>query len=102
MIRRPPRSTLFPYTTLSRSPTTAQLLGKGKGGGTERTFAQVPPAEAARVSAAHAEMVLRLEETLRADIEAHHLHPPLHPIEIPLIPVLLGIEATGILLDRDL
>src|SRR5256885_8009787 len=23
MIRRPPRSTLFPYTTLSRSPTTA-------------------------------------------------------------------------------
>src|SRR5437667_267788 len=42
-------------------PTTAQLLGKGKGGAPERTFAQVPPAEAARVSAAQAEMVLRLE-----------------------------------------
>src|SRR3712207_1142448 len=27
MIRRPPRSTLFPYTTLFRSQTTAQQLG---------------------------------------------------------------------------
>src|SRR2546423_1747045 len=48
-------------------PTTAQLLGKGKSGATERTFAQVPPAEAARVSAAQAEMVLRLEAAFRAD-----------------------------------
>src|SRR5260370_32525024 len=29
MIRRPPRSTLFPYTTLFRSPTTAVLLERG-------------------------------------------------------------------------
>jgi len=83
-------------------PTTAQLLGKGKGGGTERTFAQVPPAEAARVSAAQAEMVLRLEETFRADIEAHHLKRLLDEIEIPLIPVLVDMEATGILVDRVL
>src|SRR2546422_7042540 len=27
MIRRPPRSTLFPYTTLFRSPVAAQLAG---------------------------------------------------------------------------
>src|SRR6266498_4983683 len=27
MIRRPPRSTLFPYTTLFRSPQVAQLIG---------------------------------------------------------------------------
>src|SRR5438552_13893614 len=27
MIRRPPRSTLFPYTTLFRSPTTAPSFG---------------------------------------------------------------------------
>src|SRR2546427_4848411 len=26
MIRRPPRSTLFPYTTLFRSPTTSSLM----------------------------------------------------------------------------
>ena len=83
-------------------PTTAQLLGKGKGGGTERTFAQVPAAEAARVSAAQAEMVLRLEETFRSDIEAHHLKRLLEEIEIPLIPVLVDMEATGIVVDRVL
>ncbi len=83
-------------------PTTAQLLGKGKGGATERTFPQVPPAEAARVSAAQAEMVLRLEATFRADIEAHHLVRLLDEIEIPLVPVLVDMEATGILVDRVL
>src|SRR3712207_7194788 len=29
MIRRPPRSTLFPYTTLFRSPLHRQLAGRG-------------------------------------------------------------------------
>src|SRR5207249_8479539 len=29
MIRRPPRSTLFPYTTLFRSPDPCQLRGSG-------------------------------------------------------------------------
>src|SRR3712207_7006273 len=32
MIRRPPRSTLFPYTTLFRSPGTTQLYGSGATG----------------------------------------------------------------------
>ena len=82
-------------------PTTASLLGKGKGG-TERTYAQVPPAEAARVSAAQAEMVLRLEEAFRSDIESHHLKRLLDEIEIPLIPVLVDMEATGIVVDRAL
>jgi DNA polymerase-1 len=83
-------------------PTTAQLLGKGKGGGTERSLAEVPPAEAARVSAAQVEMVLRLEEAFRSDIEEHHLVRLLDDIEIPLIPVLVDMEATGILVDRVL
>src|SRR5438552_5939517 len=30
MIRRPPRSTLFPYTTLFRSSTYAELIAEGK------------------------------------------------------------------------
>jgi len=83
-------------------PTTAQLLGKGKGGATERTFAEVPPAEAARTSGAQVEMVLRLEEAFRSDIDAHHLARLLDEIEIPLIPVLVDMEATGILVDRAL
>src|SRR5256885_13315689 len=33
MIRRPPRSTLFPYTTLFRSPTTWGTLGEAGGPG---------------------------------------------------------------------
>src|SRR2546422_7957213 len=41
MIRRPPRSTLFPYTTLFRSPTT-WLIKEGKTG---RTVATARPFE---------------------------------------------------------
>src|SRR5258708_8421658 len=33
MIRRPPRSTLFPYTTLFRSASIAQAIGQKKGPG---------------------------------------------------------------------
>src|SRR2546427_7434704 len=33
MIRRPPRSTLFPYTTLFRSPQVARHAGRDRGGG---------------------------------------------------------------------
>src|SRR5690242_20973688 len=32
MIRRPPRSTLFPYTTLFRSAARAAVRGRGRGG----------------------------------------------------------------------
>src|SRR3712207_7379149 len=35
MIRRPPRSTLFPYTTLFRSGLLAASLGAGPAGGAE-------------------------------------------------------------------
>jgi DNA polymerase-1 len=83
-------------------PTNLQLLGKGKGGTTERSYADVPPDEAARVSGAQAEMVLRLEQAFRADIEGHQLTRLLQEIEIPLIPVLVDMEATGILVDREL
>src|SRR2546428_8181435 len=36
MIRRPPRSTLFPYTTLFRSATPSRLLSQTMGAGTEQ------------------------------------------------------------------
>src|SRR2546430_11780023 len=35
MIRRPPRSTLFPYTTLFRSTLTVDVRGHGETGGQE-------------------------------------------------------------------
>src|SRR5437762_11462773 len=37
MIRRPPRSTLFPYTTLFRSPPGAALGRAGRGGRKRKT-----------------------------------------------------------------
>src|SRR3712207_7029987 len=42
MIRRPPRSTLFPYTTLFRSPR------RRKAAGTRRSNGAVPPGAGAR------------------------------------------------------
>src|SRR3712207_8551108 len=44
MIRRPPRSTLFPYTTLFRSDE-SRGSGGGGGGGRDQGFARHPPAE---------------------------------------------------------
>src|SRR5256885_10069037 len=42
MIRRPPRSTLFPYTTLFRSPPSEQTVGGvGTAVATKRSFPQV-------------------------------------------------------------
>src|SRR3712207_7073918 len=43
MIRRPPRSTLFPYTTLFRS----RVAAAGRGGGARRLLARRRPAGAA-------------------------------------------------------
>src|SRR5256885_17271486 len=64
MIRRPPRSTLFPYTTLFRSPRLGRLAGRRRGhartcAGRGRAGAGAPPqaggaAAAATVAAAAA------------------------------------------------
>src|SRR5258708_25935400 len=48
MIRRPPRSTLFPYTTLFRSPG----LGPPRGGGPEVRYLQHRPVRAGAGTAA--------------------------------------------------
>src|SRR5438067_9177787 len=43
MIRRPPRSTLFPYTTLFRSTTSGGFSGAGAGGTLTRAACLPPP-----------------------------------------------------------
>src|SRR2546427_4156445 len=43
MIRRPPRSTLFPYTTLFRSITPEMLAGAGAPRDFERGMRMLPP-----------------------------------------------------------
>src|SRR2546430_13745493 len=52
MIRRPPRSTLFPYTTLFRSPAARRRL--------DRPPPHPAPARAARERSAHAPQAARL------------------------------------------
>src|SRR2546430_6095520 len=44
MIRRPPRSTLFPYTTLFRSQVVQLLRDNGRGHGEHQTFQLARPA----------------------------------------------------------
>jgi DNA polymerase-1 len=73
--------------------TSQQAAGKG-------TCSELPVVEAGRVSAAQTEMVLRLEEAFRSEIEEHHLVRLLDEVEIPLIPVLVDMELTGVLVDR--
>jgi DNA polymerase-1 len=75
------------------------VAGKGR---RERPFAEVPLADAARYCCADSEMVLRLEAAFRPELEDHRLLPLLETIEMPLVPVLLEMETTGVLIDRAL
>jgi len=77
-------------------PAYADVVGHGK---SERPFAAVPVAAAARYCATDAEMVLRLHAAFRPDLEDHQLLPLLETIEIPLIPVLVDMEYHGVLVD---
>jgi len=77
----------------------AALVGRGRA---ERPFAEVPVARAARYCCDDGEAVLRLHEAFRGELEDHRLGPLLESIEIPLIPVLVTMEWTGVLVDRQL
>src|SRR3712207_7546833 len=69
MIRRPPRSTLFPYTTLFRSSTTARvlrftfkMLATGKTAVPARGIGEIPKQLAARLPASAVRANSRSEE----------------------------------------
>ncbi|HEV8305934.1 MAG TPA: DNA polymerase I [Gemmatimonadales bacterium] len=75
------------------------LVGKGR---SERSFAEVPLADAARYCCADSEAVVRLEAAFRPELEDHRMLPLLETIEMPLVPVLVDMETTGVLIDRAL
>ena len=79
-----------------RLRTYAELVGTRH----PRPFAEVPVTEAARYCCDDSETVLRLHAAFQADLEAHRMQPLLDTIEIPLIPVLVDMEWTGVLIDR--
>src|SRR2546426_3130178 len=64
MIRRPPRSTLFPYTTLFRSRQRLQLRARGSISENRRDERQV-------AQGSH-----RLEQDVGALLRGHSPHPP--------------------------
>src|SRR5690349_24246112 len=75
MIRRPPRSTLFPYTTLFRSPKRVVIAGGVSGGGKVLTAEQLreaykPASRVAELLKAEKELVI-LEKTDAARSEEH-------------------------------
>jgi DNA polymerase-1 len=76
----------------------AGLVGRGR---TERPFAEVAVADAARYCCAESEVVLRLRDVFQPELEDHQLLRLLDTIEVPLIPVLVGMEWHGVLVDRE-
>src|SRR5437870_2024502 len=76
--------------------TYAELVGRGRA---ERPFAAVPLADAARYCAADSEIVLRLHDAFRPELEDHQLVRLLETIEMPLMPVLVDMESRGVCID---
>jgi DNA polymerase-1 len=75
-----------------------ELIGKGK---EQRTMAQVPIAEAAPYAAADAVAVFRLMPLLQKELVNCQATKLFNEIEMPLVPVLAGMEMAGISLDVD-
>jgi DNA polymerase I len=78
--------------------TFAEVAGRGR---SERPFAAVSVADAARYGATASEVVLRLHDALQPELEDHQLLRLLETIELPLIAVLVDMEWHGVRLDLD-
>src|SRR5256885_1317373 len=89
MIRRPPRSTLFPYTTLFRSLSAGQRLGERPGGGADREVRGAQRADPSASLVHHPRCAKRQAELHRQGRGAPH----------PLRGQLAGV-ATLALLDQ--
>jgi DNA polymerase-1 len=74
------------------------LTGKGK---TQIPFAEVDVALAAAYCGADSTTVLALRDHFAADLERHRLAPLLEQVEMPLVPVLVDMEWTGIRIDTS-
>ncbi len=75
-----------------------ELVGRGK---VERPFAEVPVQMAAAYCCGDAASVLRLREFFAPQLETAGLSDLLDDLELPLVPVLVGMEWRGIAVDLD-
>ena len=73
------------------------VAGSGK---SKITFDQVPLDKATEYAAEDADLTLRLYQYLKPQLQATHKHAVYETLERPLVPVLVAMEAAGILVDR--
>jgi len=73
-----------------------ELIGSGRN---QITFDKVMVTDAAQYASADAEVPLRLMKVLRERLEKNSLTKIFYDIEMPLIPVLIDMEFTGISVD---
>jgi DNA polymerase-1 len=76
----------------------SQLIGTGS---KMISMAQVPIRTAAEYAGADADMTLRLVEPIMEELRRNSLLELYNNIELPLLPVLLQMEMTGVALDPD-
>jgi DNA polymerase-1 len=74
----------------------SELIGSGKN---QVTMDKVPAAQAAAYASADASVTLRLAGVLLPDLQERGLAHLFREIEMPLVPVLVAMEAAGIKLD---
>ena len=75
-----------------------QLIGKGKN---QITMDAVDPAVVTRYACADADYTFRLVELYKPQLEGQGLDKLFTEVEMPLVPVLMEMERTGVLLDLE-
>ena len=80
-------------------PPVTELIGTGR---KRITMAEVPIEKAAAYGAAKADVVFRLHDILRAEIDEKGSARALEEIETPLVPVIVRMQRNGVVLDSDL
>jgi DNA polymerase I len=78
--------------------TFSDVAGKGRGA---LTFDQVTLEQAVPYACEDADITLRAYNVLRPQLETLGLMPLLEQVEMPLVPVLMGMEMAGVRLDRE-
>lgn len=76
----------------------SELTGSGR---KAQPLAECGLEAVARHAGARVDTILRLREPLNEELRAHETLSLMHAVEMPLIPVLVRVERTGILLDTE-
>ena len=75
------------------------LIGKGKD---QISMSEVPLKDVEFYAVEDADLALQITEKLRPKIKQNNLEEPYFNIELPLIPVLVDMEETGVYVDKDI